>query len=182
MSYRREVRNLFGKECMTILLNHVKSGKMSDNQLKDFVFHLGELSKADPEDPNILFGNHTRRMSRERDRGQDTELLQVMDDWWEKTSLCDMSQGAAIQALVNALSHPDVSCNALALKLSQLLHVSPDGTVIDDDDRLLDPLPLDRSGVQLITISRLKLFFVIILIYFINFRVFTTPRSAVTYP
>ena len=78
---------------------------MSDDQLKDFVEHL--------------HGNHTRRMSRERDRGQDTELRQVMSDWYE-TSLCNMSQEAAIKALVEALAHPDVSCKVLASKLSTI--------------------------------------------------------------
>ena len=119
MSYRREVENLLGKECMTALLNHVRGGKMSDYQLKDFVLHLGQLSERNPEAPNILYGNHTRRMSRDRDRGQDTELLQVMSDWWE-SSLFEMTQEAAIKALVEALSHPDVYCKALASRLSTI--------------------------------------------------------------
>ena len=78
---------------------------MSDDQLKDFVEHL--------------HGNHTRRMSRERDRGHDTELRQVMSDWYE-TSLFEMSQEAAIKALVEAVSHPDFSCKVLASKLSTI--------------------------------------------------------------
>ena len=97
---------------MTALLNPVRGGNMSDDQLKDIFLHLGELSKTDSEDPNILYGNHTRRMNQERDRGQDTELLQVMSDWWE-SSLFKMTQEAAIKALVDALSHPDVSCNPI---------------------------------------------------------------------
>ena len=119
MSYRREVENLLGKECMSALLNHVRGGKLSDYQLSEFVLHLGELSKTDPEAPNIMHGNHTRRMNRERYRGQDTELHQVMDDWWE-TSMFEMTQEAAIKALVEALTHPDVSCNALASRLSTI--------------------------------------------------------------
>ena len=102
---------------MRELLDHVRGGKMSDDRMKDFVRHLGELSKTDPETPNILYGNHTRRMSRERDRRQDTELLQVMSDWWE-IGLYEMTQEAAITALVKALSHPDVYCNPLASQIS----------------------------------------------------------------
>ena len=119
MSYRREVENLLGKECLTSLLNHVRGGKMSDQQLKDFVLHLGELTKTDPKAPNILYGKHTLRMSRDRGRGQDTELLQVMCDWWEN-SLFEMTQDAGIKALIKALSHPDVHCNALASELSTI--------------------------------------------------------------
>ena len=81
MSYRREVENLLGKECITELLNNVRGGKINDQQMKDFVLQLGELSKTDPEAPNILFGKHTRRMSRERERGLDTELHEVRNDW-----------------------------------------------------------------------------------------------------
>ena len=114
MSYRKEVENLLGKECMTKLLNHVKGGKMSDDQMRDFVEQLGELSEIDP---NVLFGNHTRRMSRDKERAQDIELLEVMSDWW-KCSLFEMTQERAMDILVHALSQPEVNCKHLANKLS----------------------------------------------------------------
>ena len=118
MSYRREVENLLGKDCLTKLLNYVIGGKMTDNQMKHFVEHLGEISEIDP---NVLFGNHTRRMSRDKERRQDTELLQVMYDWWEN-SLCEMTQEKAMDVLVEAVSQPEVNCKNLA---NQLSHVSP---------------------------------------------------------
>ena len=114
MSYRKEVESLLGKECMTKLLNHVRGGKMSDDQMRDFVEQLGELSEIDP---NVLFGNHTRRMSRDKDRAQDTELLEVMSDWW-KCSLFEMTQESAMEVLVDALSNPNVKCKHLANQLS----------------------------------------------------------------
>ena len=106
MSYRREVENLLGEEGMTKLLNHVRGGKMSDDQMKEFVLQLGSS-----EDPNILFGNHRRRMS--PDRKLDTEILEVMNDWWG-SSLYQMTPGEALETLTKALSHPDVGCKALA--------------------------------------------------------------------
>ena len=114
MSYRREVESLLGKECITKLLNHVRGGKMSDDQMKCFVEQLGELSEIDP---NVLFGNHIRRMNRERDRRHDIELLQVMSDWWE-SKLCEMTQDEATNILVRALSQPEVNCKYLANQLS----------------------------------------------------------------
>ena len=72
MSYRREVDSLLGKECITKLLNHVRGGNMSDDQIKQFVEKVGELSEIDP---NVLFGNHKTRMRRDKDRAQDIELL-----------------------------------------------------------------------------------------------------------
>ena len=114
MSYRREVESLLGKECMTKLLNDVRGGKMSDDQMKDFVLQLGSS-----EDPNTLFGNHTRRMSRDRERKLDTEILEVLNDWWG-TSLYQMTRSQAVEALAKALSHPNVGCNELASKLSKI--------------------------------------------------------------
>ena len=87
---------------------------MSDDQMRYFVEQLGELSEIDP---NVLFGNHIRRMSRDKDRRPDTELLDVMNDWWYK-SLVEMTQDKALDILVRALSHPEVNCRHLASQLS----------------------------------------------------------------
>ena len=114
MSYRREVESLLGKGCMTKLLDHVRGGKMSDDQLRGFVEYLGELSEINP---NVLLGNHMRRMSRDKDRKQDTELLEVMYDWWTN-KLCEMTQDKALDILVRALSQSEVNCRHLANQLS----------------------------------------------------------------
>ena len=106
MSYCWEVENLLRSNCMRQLLDHVRGGKMSDDQMRDFVEQLGELSEIDP---NVLFGNHIRRMNRERDRRQDIELLQVMYDWWD-SKLCEMTEDKAMNILVRALSQPEVNC------------------------------------------------------------------------
>ena len=119
MSYHREVENLLGKECITKLVNHVRGGRMSEDQLKCFVQHLGELSNTDPEAPNVLYGNHMRRMSQSKDRPFDIELLEVLSDWYN-VSLCEMTQDQAMSILVRALSQPEVSCQLLAKQLSKV--------------------------------------------------------------
>ena len=119
MSFQREAINLLGEECMKELLNYVRGGKMSDNQFKDFVFQLGEPSDSSSNAPNILFGNHILRMMRDKERRLDTELNQVISDWWE-TSLHAMNRQAALDMLVKALSHPNVYCNPLASNLLSL--------------------------------------------------------------
>ena len=116
MSYRREVENLLGKECITKLVNHVRGGRMSADQLKCFVQHLGELSNTDPEAPNVLYGNHMRRMSQNKDRPFDIELLEVLSDWYN-VSLFAMTQSQALDILVRALSQPEVSARELAVRL-----------------------------------------------------------------
>ena len=114
--YSREAENLLGQECITKLRDHVIGGKLSDNQMKYFVQHLGELSEIDP---NVLFGNHTRRMDRDKtgSRTQDTELLEVMSDWWT-AGLCEMTPNKAMDILVRALSKPEVNGKDLARDLS----------------------------------------------------------------
>ena len=89
---------------------------MSDDQLKCFVEHLGELSQINP---NVLLGNHMRRMSRDKNREQDKELLEVMYDWWTN-KLCEMTQEKAMDVLVRALSKPEVNCRPLANELSSV--------------------------------------------------------------
>ena len=116
MSYHREVENLLGKECITKLVNHVRGGRMSADQLKCFVQYLGELSYTDPEAPNVLYGNHTRRMSQNKDRPFDIELLEVLSDWWGE-SLFEMTQSQALDILVRALSQPEVSAREFAVRL-----------------------------------------------------------------
>ena len=119
MSHFREIENLLGSECMTLLLNYVRGGNMDDGQLKDFVMHLGEPPDTSSDAPNILYGNHTERMSRDRDRKRDREFKHVLSDWW-KTSLYAMTYVEAVEALDAALSHPDVGCKPLAFKLKQV--------------------------------------------------------------
>ena len=116
MSYRREVENLPGKECITKLLNHVRGGRMSADQLKCFVQHLGELSNTDPEAPNVLYGNHMRRMSQNKDRPFDIEIREVLSDWWS-SSLFELTQSQALDILVRALSQPEVSAREFAVRL-----------------------------------------------------------------
>ena len=117
-TYRREVEGLLGKECVTKLCYHVMGGKMSEDELKYFVQHLGELSNTNSEAPNVLYGNHLRRMRR-YDRRYDLELLEVLSDWWGE-SLFEMTLSQALNILVKALCKPEVNCQLLAEELLNL--------------------------------------------------------------
>ena len=117
MSYQREVENLLGRECITKLVNHVRGGRMSADQLKSFVQVLGELSNANPEAPNVLYGNHIRRMSQNKDRPYDIELREVLSEWWGE-SLFEMTLENALNILVRVLRKPEVGCQFLATQLA----------------------------------------------------------------
>ena len=118
-NYRKEVEGLLGKECIKKLINYVKGGEMSEDELKYFVQYLGELSSTDPEAPNVLYGNHKRRMSQTKDRRYDIELLEVLSDWWGE-SLFEMTLSQALNILVKALCKPEVNCQLLAEELLNL--------------------------------------------------------------
>ena len=115
-TYRREVEGLLGKECVTKLCYHVMGGKMSEDELKYFVQHLGELSNTNSEAPNVLYGNHMRRMSQNKDKLFDIELCEILSDWWGE-NLFEMTQSQALDILVVALSQPEVSARELAVQL-----------------------------------------------------------------
>ena len=117
MSYHREVKNLLGKECIDKLVSHVRGGRMSADQLKCFVQHLGELTNTDAEAPNVIYGNHIRRMDGNKDRPYDIELRDVLSDWWSE-SLFEMTKSQALDILVGALSKPEVGCHQLVFQLS----------------------------------------------------------------
>ena len=138
MSYRREVEDLLGKERIKKLLDHLRGGKMSVDQLQCFVEQLGELSEIEP---NVLLGNHIRRMN--PDRRLDIELVQVMFDWWE-SKLCEMTQDKAMDILVRALSQPEVNCKHLA---NQLSHESPQVWHHNDSPRLILIVLFFKKGV-----------------------------------
>ena len=111
---------------------------MSNDQLKCFVEHLGELSQINP---NVLFGNHIRRMN--RDRRQDIELLQVMHDWWE-SKLCEMTQDKAMDILIRALSQPEVNCNQKACRHKNRLVVDQASNHSSHDHRSKTRILVDK--------------------------------------
>ena len=118
-NYRKEVEGLLGKECIKKLINYVKGGEMSEDELKYFVQYLGELSSTDPEAPNVLYGNHKRRMSQTKDRRYDIELLEVLSDWWAEGEE-EMTLSQALGILSQALCKPEVGSRHLAQQLLSL--------------------------------------------------------------
>ena len=120
-NYRKEVEGLLGKECIKKLSNYVKGGKMNEDELKYFVQYLGELSSTEPEAPNVLYGNHLRRMSQAKDRRYDIELLEVLSDWWEWwEEEEEMTLSQALGILSQALCKPEVGGRHLAQQLLSL--------------------------------------------------------------
>ena len=98
MSHFLDVERLLGRDTLARILNYVISGNLSDQKIKDFAQRLG----SDPES-NILFGNHTTRVGRDRERGKGEEVREVLSDWWNQ-ELHAMTKEDAIGRLVEVFT------------------------------------------------------------------------------
>ena len=58
-------------------LIHDRVTTLTRRELKDFALLLGAN-----DGPNVLYGNHKRRMEQTRERCYDTEFKSIIGDWW----------------------------------------------------------------------------------------------------
>jgi hypothetical protein len=118
MSNDYEVIEKLGEGNVEQIINYARGGQMDDQQITDFTHHLGRPPNNQPDAPNVLFGNHSTRMSRDKDRRRDAELRAILSDWWDEELHDDrMSREEALGKLARILSSPDVGCRPLASKL-----------------------------------------------------------------
>ena len=80
MSYIQEVKKILGEKNVEQILFSAKNGDISDQKVADMAQKLGVLS-SNEERPNFIFGNHRQRMGRERYRGIEAEVRDVLCDW-----------------------------------------------------------------------------------------------------
>ena len=109
-----EVEGKLGKETVKLMLDAARNGDISDSQISGIAEKLGR----DLDGPNIIFGNHRRRMERDRYAASDTLLKCIFSDWWS-IRLYDMSAGEALSKMVQVCQDPDVDLRPLAKKLSE---------------------------------------------------------------
>ena len=112
--YRRSVEGLLGKDVIACIFEYVRQGMINEQQISD-IARLLESDKS-VDQPNILFGNHKRRMARDRNRASDEEMREILSDWWN-ISCYQMTRETAMDALIKALSHSDVNCRPLVARI-----------------------------------------------------------------
>ena len=110
-SYMREVETKFGKETVKLMLNLARSGGIADSQMSSIAEKLGRDLEA-----NIIFGNHSTRMKRDRFAGSDILLKCILSDWWG-AELFDLSPEEARSKMVEVCQDPDVALRPLAKQL-----------------------------------------------------------------
>ena len=110
-----EVEGKLGKEVVKLVLDSARNGDISDSQMGSIAQKLGR----DLDGPNQVFGNHIRRMERDRFAASDTLLKCILSDWWN-TELYDLSPEVALSKLVQTCQDPDVALRPLAKQLQSL--------------------------------------------------------------
>ena len=115
-SYMLEVEGKLGKEVVKVMLDSARNGDISDIQLASIAEKLGR----DLDGPNVIIGNHSRRMERDRFSASDTLLKCILSDWWWSGELYDLSPEAALSKLVQICQDPDVYLRPLANQLQNL--------------------------------------------------------------
>ena len=113
-SYMPEVEGKLGKEVVKLMLDSAGSGDISDSQLASIADKLGR----DLDGPNIILGNHKRRMERDRYAESDTLLKCILSDWWA-AKLYDMSPEEALAKMVEVCRDPDVALRPLAKQVEE---------------------------------------------------------------
>ena len=107
-----EVEGKLGKEVVKLVLDSARNGDISDSQMGSIAQKLGR----DLDGPNQVFGNHIRRMERDRFAASDTLLKCILSDWWGE-ELYELSSEEALSKLVQTCQDPEVALRPLANQL-----------------------------------------------------------------
>ena len=111
-----EVEGKLGKEVVKLMLDSARNGDISDVQMSSVAEKLGR----DLDGPNVIIGNHCRRMERDRFAASDTLLKCILSDWWGSGELYDLPPEAALSKLVQICQDPDIALRPLAKQLQSL--------------------------------------------------------------
>ena len=76
MSYYFKVKALLG-EAVDDVLNSVRNGDFREDQITSVTQRLGA---SEDEKPNILYGNHKRRMEGDKNRRYSTDIKDIFLD------------------------------------------------------------------------------------------------------
>ena len=113
-SYMSDVETKFGKETVKLILDSARSGCITDSKMCSIAEKLGR----DLVGPNIIFGNHSTRIERDRFAARDTLLKCILSDWWG-AELYDLPLEEALAKIIEVFQDPDVALRPLAKQLEE---------------------------------------------------------------
>ena len=110
--YDNDVEGTLGKDVMKLILDDVKSGKMDQQQMKDFAQRLK---------PDSIGGKHITR-----GQADEAEMREILSDWWYLGDFHKMTREEAVKEIVQTLRDPAISLKPLATNIENLLSKKPD--------------------------------------------------------
>ena len=114
--YTRDIEDKLGKEVVKVILDSARNGDISDSTLLSIARKLGE----DLGGPNLVLGNHLRRMEREKHAESALLLKCILSDWY-KEELLDLPCDKAVLKLIETFRDPDIGLRPLAKRLENSL-------------------------------------------------------------
>ena len=106
------------------------NGEISDDKMGMIALELGKHEESGR--PNTIFGNHKRKMERDKNIIQHIVLREILCDWWSD-QLYDISHEEAINRLIQVFEEDSIGLRPLAKKLKeierrQVTHISGNKT------------------------------------------------------
>ena len=117
MTYFHEVEERLGKQAVKLLLDSARNGDISDDQMDSIADLLGR--QPDPSEPNVVFGRHSQRMERDRDKDRHVMLKYILCDWW-LFDLFELTNEKALEKIVRVCQDSNVYLLPLAKALKDI--------------------------------------------------------------
>ena len=112
--HRKEVIGIIGEDTWDLVMDSVRSGRMSSQQIKDTAFCLGKQ----------VGGKHKLRM----DAGgkcDDAEMREILSDWYEVDIFSlegtEDAKEKALKKLMSVFENKDITLQFLTFKLNTFL-------------------------------------------------------------
>ena len=94
----KEVEEILGPKCWSLLLRYVKNGRISKQNFRD----ISQLL-SDGLTDSLIFGNHLRRNACD-----EAEWQEILSDWYNE-ELFELGRKAAVEKFARIFKHPSVN-------------------------------------------------------------------------
>ena len=116
-----EVKQKLGVQVVDLILADVASYAITRQKMKDIAFKLGDE----------IGGAHEWRWSESSAQPEPkSEMLQILEDWWDKGDLQELSQKEALRKLVDMFNDRAISLKPLAKKIER--KIKRGGKIVGD--------------------------------------------------
>ena len=117
LSYSRRVIEKITKPVWDMLIDAVNDGTITPQHMRDIALEMSCFSS----DNSAIYGNHCRRTNNEGRSCDNTELRQILCEFYER-SMHSMEGDLPIKSIIKILEHKNIQLKALARDISKVLN------------------------------------------------------------